>query len=152
MRKISQFIHWKGSYLLVRLVLAGVFIWAGALKLMEVDSFAGTISEFNLAPEGWLAPMAYGLPVLEILAGVGLALEAPGALLAIALMLTGFIAVLWFGILSGLHIDCGCFSAEDLAGHDSLRQAFYRDIGLVAAAAYLYFWRGRRRKSIWARL
>lgn len=52
-----------------------------------------------------------------------------------------FIIVLWYGILNNLEIDCGCFSTEELASHDSLRKAFYRDLVMLAGAMYIYFFR-----------
>jgi hypothetical protein len=61
-------------------------------------------------------------------------------------MLVLFAGVLWFGVLKGLEIDCGCFSPAEVAEHDGLRQALYRDLGLLAVAAYLYLWR------LWPRL
>ena len=90
---------------------------------------------------------ALGLPALEVVAGVGLILDFKGSLSVVAALLVMFAVVLWFGALQGLDIDCGCFSSSDLAEHDSLRQALYRDLIMLAMAAYLYLWRWRRRGS-----
>lgn len=142
----GKVLHW--AYFALRLALAAVFIYAGIAKLMEVRAFAGLISEYGLLPRFMLAPVAIMLPVAEIIAGLGLILEVRGALSAITAMLMLFAGVLWFGILEGLDVDCGCFSPEELAGHDALRQALYRDLGLMAAAVYLYWWRLRHWGSI----
>ena len=56
-------------------------------------------------------------------------------------MLAMFVFVLWFGILKDLDIDCGCFSAEELKEHGTLRGALFRDLWMIAGAMYLYGWR-----------
>lgn len=136
-------------YLALRLALGVVFVYAGAVKLMDPKAFAITISRYGLAPDFLLAPAAIGLPALEVLAGLGLILEVRASLSLITAMLLMFATVLWFGVLQGLSIDCGCFSAEEQAGHDDLRTALQRDLMMLAAAAYLYFhrWRERARRN-----
>jgi hypothetical protein len=94
-----------------------------------------------------LAPVAIGLPLLELLAGIGLLFEIPGALSAIFGMLLMFCFVLWYGILKDLDIDCGCFSTEELKGQDSLRQALYRDLVMIAVCGHLFLYRLRAKSS-----
>jgi hypothetical protein len=120
-----------------------VFVYAGLVKLGDPRGFAAVISRYGLAPEVLVDPLALGLPVLEVLAGLGLVLEVRGALGLITGMLAVFAGVLWFGVLAGLEIDCGCFSPAEQAQQHSLRQALWRDLGLLAVAGWLYFWRWR---------
>ena len=94
-----------GSYHLLRVILGSVFIYSGAVKLADVKGFARMISQYDLVPDQFLAPAAIGLPVIELLAGVGLIFEIAGALTAIFGMLLMFIAVLWYGILKDLDIE-----------------------------------------------
>jgi uncharacterized membrane protein YphA (DoxX/SURF4 family) len=129
------------SYRILRIIIGGVFIYSGAIKIMDVKGFARMVSQYELVPNELLATVAYGLPVLEFLAGIGLIFEIPWALTAISGMLVMFIVVLWYGVLRGLDIDCGCFSTEELKRHDSLRQALYRDIVMVAVCGYFYLYR-----------
>lgn len=133
-------------YSLMRLGLAVVFIYAGAVKLADPASFAEVIARYGILPRGLVPWAALGLPALEVAAGVGLVLEAAGALSLITAMLAMFIGVLWFGVLQGLDVDCGCFAAEELAEHDSLRTALRRDLVMLAAAAYIYLWRWANRR------
>lgn len=126
---------------LLRWALAGVFIYSGCTKLLAVKEFAKTISHYDLVPETLLAPVAIGLPVVELLAGLALLVPLPGALTAITGMLVMFVVVLWYGILKNLEIDCGCFSSEELKGQASLRMALYRDFIMLAACSYLYIYR-----------
>lgn len=125
-------------YRLVRFSLGGIFVFSGVVKLIDPKKFARTISEFNLVPEMLLPPVAIGLPAVELLAGLGLIFNIRGSLSAIFGLLIMFIIILWFGILKGLDIDCGCFSIGELKDHASLREAFHRDLVMVAAVFYLY--------------
>jgi uncharacterized membrane protein YphA (DoxX/SURF4 family) len=134
------------AYRILRAIIGGVFIYSGTIKVLDVKGFARMVSQYNLVPDQLLAPFAYGLPVLEILAGIGLIFEIPGALTAIFAMLIMFIGVLWYGILKDLDIDCGCFSTEEMKGQDSLKKALYRDIVMVAACSYFYLYRCMRIK------
>lgn len=128
-------------YRLIRFCLGAIFVFSGIVKLIDPKKFARTISEFDLVPELLLAPVAIGLPSIELLAGLGLIFDIRGSLTAIFGLLIMFIFVLWFGILKGLDIDCGCFSIGELKDHASLRDAFHRDLVMVAAVFYLYLWR-----------
>jgi uncharacterized membrane protein YphA (DoxX/SURF4 family) len=134
-------------YRLARWALGAVFVYAGTVKLMDPGGFATVISRYGMAPEFLIPVAALGLPTLELVAGAGLLLDLKGSLSAIFAMLLLFAAVLWFGALNGLDIDCGCFSSSELAEQDSLRQALHRDLIMLAAAVYLYLWRWRRREA-----
>ncbi len=136
------------SYRLLRIVMGSIFIYSGAVKLMDVKGFARMISLYDLVPEQLLAPVAIGLPAVELLAGIGILFEIPGALSAIFAMLLMFCTILWYGILKDLDIDCGCFSTEELKGQSSLRHALYRDFVMIAVCCYLYLYRFLRIKRL----
>jgi len=129
------------SYHLLRIALGGIFIYSGAIKLLDVKGFARMISLYDLVPEQLLAAVAIALPSLEVVAGIGLLFEVPGALSAIFAMLLMFCTILWYGILQDLDIDCGCFSTEELKGQNSLRHALYRDFVMLAVCCFLYYYR-----------
>lgn len=129
------------SYHLIRVLMGGIFIYSGAVKLLDVKGFARMISSYDLVPDQLLAPVAIGLPGLELLAGIGILFEISGALSAIFAMLLMFCSILWYGILKDLDIDCGCFSTAELKGQNSLRQALYRDFVMIAGCCYLYLYR-----------
>ncbi len=129
------------TYKLLRITLGAIFIYSGMIKIFDVKGFARMVSQYNLVPDQLLAPVAYGLPVLEVLAGIGIIFEIPGALTAIFGMLLMFITILWYGILKDLNIDCGCFSTEELKGQNSLRQALYRDGVMLVICCYFYLYR-----------
>jgi uncharacterized membrane protein YphA (DoxX/SURF4 family) len=125
-------------------MIGGVFCYAGMVKLMDPKSFAKIISQYDLIPEVLLAPVAIGLPIFEVLAGLGLILNIRGSLTAIFSMLVLFVFVLWYGILNDLSIDCGCFTPEEIAGHDNLKRAFYRDLWMIGAVLFMYLQRYAR--------
>lgn len=142
---------------IIRISLGLIFIYAGISKLFSLKAFAHTISEYNLVPEGLLAPVAIGLPVVEFLAGLGLIFAIRGSLSAIFGLLIMFVFVLWYGILKNLDIDCGCFTPGELKSHTSLWHAFYRDLLMIAAVLYLYWSRwaqshGKTYNGLWAKI
>lgn len=123
---------------LLRLLLALLFLWAGVSKLLDPKTFARSIDAFGLVPEPMLVVTALGLPVLEIFIAVAVALRWRCGLPLMGAMLLLFIGVLWYGVLQGLEVDCGCFSLAEQGTHTSLRQAFWRDWLMLAAALYVY--------------
>jgi uncharacterized membrane protein YphA (DoxX/SURF4 family) len=123
---------------IIRFALGSVFIYAGFIKLLDPKTFAKVISQYDLIPEGLLAPVAVGLPLIEFLAGIGLLLNIRGSLSVIFSMLALFVFVLWYGILKDLSIDCGCFSPAEISGYNSLKKAFYRDILMIGAVFFIY--------------
>ena len=135
------------TYRMVRFVLAALFIYGGGLKLLDPKAFAATISVYNLVPEMLLPVVAVGLPLIEVLAGIGLLFDIRGSLATIFGLLAMFVFVLWYGILKDLDVDCGCFGPEELAGQGKLWNAFYRDlilVGLVVPFLYVSRWMRER--------
>jgi uncharacterized membrane protein YphA (DoxX/SURF4 family) len=96
------------SYRLVRWGLATVFFWAGATKLADPAAFAALIDAYGIVPAPLLRPTAIGLPVVEVIAAIGLVADIRGALAVISGLLAVFVAILAYGIRMGLDVDCGC--------------------------------------------
>jgi len=137
-------------YHFLRLGLACVFIYAGLIKLLDPRAFAHAIAQYDLIPEGLLPLVAVGLPALELLAGLGLIFEVRGSLTLMAILLLIFLVILGYAVWHNLDIDCGCFTAEDLAGQEGLKMAFRRDLIMIGATLFLC-WRRRSRapQSLW---
>lgn len=125
------------SYHLCRLLLGGVFTWAGAVKALDVPAFAGQVAAYQLLPYAWNYALAAMLPYVELLAGLLLLVNVrirSAALLTI--LLNGvFIAALFSVLIRGLNIDCGCFGPD--AGTTPL-QAIGRDLVLLAMGVAVY--------------
>ena len=133
----------RGLYHLCRLFTAGVFLWSGVTKALNPADFATIISAYGLVPDMLTGVVAIALILAEIIAAVGLLFEKNGALTAILLMTILFIAVLGYGVVLGLDIDCGCFGPEDpeADAFHNLQAALYRDLLLLLTIGYLYLWR-----------
>jgi uncharacterized membrane protein YphA (DoxX/SURF4 family) len=149
-------INWDDAltwlYHFLRLVLAGIFIYAGVVKLLGPKAFAHALAQYDLVPEGLLPLVAIGLPALEVLAGLGLILEVRGSLTIIGVLLLIFLVILGYAVWQNLDIDCGCFTAGELDAQHNVQTAFWRDLIMIGATLFLY-WRRRRRvpRSLWIR-
>jgi len=130
---------------LVRLALGILFVWAAVLKLMDLEVFAKTITAFGLLPKPLVGWAAIGLPLLELIAALGLILDLRGSLAVITGLLVLFSLILGYGLWLGLDIDCGCYGPGDpeKEAFSSLRSSLYRDIAMLAGVFYLYWWRRR---------
>jgi hypothetical protein len=139
-----QKIDWL--YRLCRWTLGGTFIYAGGTKLLEPEIFAVLIEAYGIVPENLLMPVAIGLPLLEVIAGIGLLLDIRGSLALIAGLLVLFMVVLGYGLWMGLDVDCGCFGPEDpeAEAFHGLRLSLYRDLAMMAGVFFIYGWRRYR--------
>jgi len=130
----------------VRWLLAAIFLYSGMVKLMDPAGFATVIAGFGLLPKPLLIPAALFLPILEVVAGIGVVFAIRGSLAVVAAMLVLFMTVLVYGIHLGLDIDCGCFGPEDPEqAYKGLKVALARDAVLLTAVFFLYWSRGRVR-------
>ncbi len=98
----------------LRVILGSLFIWAGTMKFLDVDSFVETVGYFKIAPfdKGpWDMWLGYMLPVFEILVGAALILGVllKGAMLSVLLLTVGFLTAVISAHSRGLNIECGCF-------------------------------------------
>jgi hypothetical protein len=133
-------------YRFVRWVLSILFIWAGCAKLADPQAFSAIIQDFGIVPELSVMPIAVILPVLEVIAAIGLIFDMRGSLAVITVLLGLFVVILGYGIWLGLDMDCGCFGPGDpeSRAYNGLRSALYRNLAMMASIFYLYFWRFRQ--------
>lgn len=124
-----------------RWLVAAVFLFAGVPKILDPLLFAKTIGAYELLPEFLLLPAAVLLPFAELVAAVLLIRRRKEGLWLTAGLMVCFIAVLSYGILLGLDIDCGCFGPEDPehVAFSGLRTALIRDMLLCIPLLY-GFW------------
>jgi rhodanese-related sulfurtransferase/uncharacterized membrane protein YphA (DoxX/SURF4 family) len=137
------------AYRLTRWLLGVLFLYAGGSKLLDPQAFAVLIDSYGIVPDPLVMPTAIGLPLLEVVAAVGLMVDVRGSLTTIGALLVVFMAILGYGIWMGLDVDCGCFGPEDpeSRAYHGLRSALYRDFMMLAGVLYLYAWRAYRQKS-----
>ncbi|MCF6744711.1 DoxX family protein [Blastococcus sp. KM273128] len=116
---------------------------AGAWKLPDPAAAVRAVRAYQLVPEMFVPPLAFGLPVLEI--AIGLALLAGvfvrTAALASAVLLVAFTAGVLSAWARGLQIDCGCFGGGQVAAADTAYpEAVARDVALLLVALLLARW------------
>jgi uncharacterized membrane protein YphA (DoxX/SURF4 family) len=130
------------AYHLSRLVLGGLFLYAGLVKAGDVTAFARDVANYRILPYSWNYLVAATLPYIEFLAGLLLVVNRrvrPAALVTGGLTVV-FMAFLASVVARGLDIDCGCFRS---GGHTSAAQALWRDAGILLLSIVTYRLRGR---------
>lgn len=134
--------------LATRLLLGGVFVYAGVIKLPDPAASVRAIRAYRALPEVVVPAVGYGLPVLEVALGVLLLLGFAVRLAAVltVLLLVVFIVGMASAWARGLSIDCGCFGGggEVAAGETQYGRELARDLGLLAGAIVLARWPGSR--------
>ena len=96
-----------------RVVLGGLFVYAGVAKALGPLDFAQNIRNYRLVGQELSFIAAVVLPWIEIAAGVLLAagIWKRGAALLISGLLVFFIALTLVTMARGIDVDCGCFGA-----------------------------------------
>jgi uncharacterized membrane protein YphA (DoxX/SURF4 family) len=131
-----------------RLVLGGVFVVAGVLKIPDPAAAVRAVRAYRLLPEPLVAPVAFGLPVLEIAVGLALLLGVfvRTAAIASAVLLVVFLVGVGSAWARGLQIDCGCFGngGQVAAGQTAYPLEVLRDGALLLVALALARWPASR--------
>lgn len=128
-------------------LLALVFLLGFWSKVRNQEAFEGVVYNYRLLPEAAVKPVAYGLPGVELMVGLGLLVAPvrPFAAMAAVALLAVFTAAIGINLARGRReIDCGCFSSvlkQHLSGWLLLRNgllialAFWLVTGLVPQGA-----------------
>ena len=125
----------------VRLVLGGILVTAGALKAIDPQSSVAAVRAYELLPDALETTVGWALPFAEI--ALGLLLMAGIATRVIALVSAGLLVIFITGVISaaarGLSIDCGCFGGggEVAAGQTAYGAEIVRDVGFLMLALWL---------------
>lgn len=129
---------------LFRLILGGVLIVAGALKVGNLQKSAMAVRAYEMLPI-WMANfLGYSLPWIEIGIGallvVGVAVRIMG--LFGALIMLAFIIAIAQAWARGLSIDCGCFGGGGAIDPEDTKylSEIIRDIGLLGIGVFLYLY------------
>ena len=139
-----------------RLVVGGVWIVAGLLKLPDPAENVRAVRAYQLLPEVIVPTVGYVLPILELLVGIclvlGLLTRVSGIISSV--LLVAFIVGIASAWARGLEIECGCFgggggTAEGAA--DKYPWEIARDVGLLALSLWVV-WKPRSPWSLDKRL
>ena len=128
--------------LAARLLLGGVMLVAGALKVTDPEAATQAVRAYELLPQGFDGVVGLLLPFLEI--GIGLLLiigfGVRAAAVAAGVFMVLFIAAVSSAWVRGLAIDCGCFGGggQVAPGDTKYLQEILRDVGLLVVAGWLF--------------
>lgn len=144
MSRVGELSAGKAVRWTLRLLLSGLFVYAGAVKMYDARAFAESVASFRVLPDALVTPVALSLPPFEVLAAV-VALFAgrwrrAGAFCMLILLLV-FTVVVTSALARGLQVDCGCFGPDRLDVLSPTRNLWFalgRDVALVAVAGFLY--------------
>jgi putative oxidoreductase len=129
------------------LVIAVIFIYAGALKVLDPVQFAHDIDHYKILPWTIGVGLAFYLPWLEIFCGPALIFRLfyRGALSILTALVVVFLVATIAAKVRGLDITCGCF------GHVSQNWSFPAhlalDLGILTALAALCYCRVPRARA-----
>ena len=148
-RRFDDWAPWVST--LARLILGGVLLVAGALKVIGPQSSVAAVRAYELVPSWLDRPIGWGLPFLEL--GLGLLLLA-GLLTRQTAAVAGLLVVVFLiAVVSaaarGLSLDCGCFGGggEVAPGQTAYAGEIVRDLGLLALSVWLV-WQPRSRFAL----
>ena len=130
---------------LFRLILGGVLLVAGALKVNDPYSSATSVRAYQILPVDLANFLGFVLPFAEVVIGIFLIVGIWVRLNAIAggALMVMFIIAIGQAWARGISLDCGCFGKGGLLESDELPVWNYtleiaRDIVLAAFAVYIY--------------
>ena len=128
----------------VRLLAAGIWLFAGVSKVFDLASFHDKVDKYQLLPHMLEAPFAYTLPFVEILVGIYLAVGLLTRVAAAAgcVLMVLFLIALTQAWARGLVLDCGCFGSivQEKVGP----VAILRDMALGLPTLAMLIWPARR--------
>lgn len=134
----------------VRIVLAGVLLVAGGIKIIEPHGARDAINAYRVFPPSWAPVLGYALPLLEVALGLLLAMGimVRFSALVTAVLMVGFIAGIASVWYRGYSIDCGCFGGGgDISGEGTTwrySSEILRDLLFTGMGVWLVAWPGTR--------
>jgi uncharacterized membrane protein YphA (DoxX/SURF4 family) len=127
------------AVLVVRVLLGGLLLAAGVLKLGHPTELAATIATFRLLPAAIVGPLALALPYIELLLGAylvaGLFTRVVATIAAIQFFC--YAGAIASAVVRHIAANCGCFGPNDSSAADWPHVLF--DLVLVAASLYVAF-------------
>lgn len=134
MNKLTQLINNQYVTVVSRLVVGGIFTYAGVIKVIEpIEDFIAIAHQWNIIPDPFLTWFITLLPWVELVFGVLLIIGAFTRVSAgvIGLTLLSFIIAILINMARGRTLeDCGCFGTAFEFG-DTFGQLLFRDIILM---------------------
>ena len=135
---------WDTIYLLLRVFMGLVFIWASWDKLLDPVVFARVVHSDRLIPSAMVNLVAIILPWIELTCGLLLiiGLLTKGSVFIIDSLLFIFILALGFNLYRGFDISCGCFTLNYEADNTILYMLI-RDVALLLIGLWLLLYNSK---------
>ncbi len=121
-----------------RLIIGGLFLYAGLSKINQPYKFAAAIQAYQLLPQFFVGLAAVLIPWIEAVCALALLFgrKSRSALLIFMILLILFIFIIGLTMSRGLEIDCGCgLLADRQVGWLVLAE----DVILLLVISWLYF-------------
>ena len=124
---------------IIRVLLGGLLLAAGALKVGHGTELAATIASFRLLPAALAGPLALALPYFEILLGAYLVAGLFTRVVAIVccVQFLCYAGAIGSAVVRHIAANCGCFGPNDGAVADWPHVGF--DLALAAASAFVAY-------------
>jgi len=126
--------------LLARIILGGLFVVASIDKIIDPNTFAVAIVNYQVVGPSLALVIATILPPLELLCGLGifLGMYPRASAFLITTMLIVFTTLIVSALFRGLDISCGCFTQDPNASKIGY-QKILENIGMIILGTYLMF-------------
>jgi hypothetical protein len=129
----------------VAIIIGGLFIYAGAVKVIDPAEFARDIDNYKMLPWQLSVGMGFYLPWLEIFCGLALIIRVlhRGSVFILTALMVLFIVITIVARMRGLDISCGCF------GHASkyLSFAWHLVLDLFLLGGLVLLWKSSSPRS-----
>lgn len=129
----------NAAVFVMRVLLGGLLIVTGALKIGHAPDLAAAIAGFRLLPAGAVGPLALALPFFELLLGIYLAigLKTRTTAIVVTAQFVIYAGAIASAVIRHIPANCGCFGPQDTAVADWPHVAF--DLGLALVAAFIAY-------------
>ena len=139
-----QCVNENRLYVILRILLGIVFVWASWNKIADPESFARIIQNYRILPPVFVNPTALILPWLEAACGIFLITGyfVRGSAFIVDILLTMFILVFIINFFRGIDANCGCFSLT-LKETKGFYRYLIRDLLFLCTGLWIFFYRIR---------
>jgi len=124
---------------IVAIVIGGLFIYAGVVKIIDPVEFARDIDNYKMLPWQPSVWLALYLPWLEIFCGLALITRIlfRGGVFIVTALMSLFIIISIAAKARGLDVSCGCF------GHASkyLNFSWHLALDFLLLGGLLFLWK-----------
>src|SRR5580704_5334319 len=129
----------NAAVFVMRVVLGGLLVVTGALKVGHAPELAAAIAGFRLLPAGAVGPLALALPFFELLLGgylvAGLFTRTSAIVAAVQFVI--YAGAIASAVIRHIPANCGCFGPHDTAVADWPHVAF--DLALAVLSGFVAY-------------